>query len=171
MFKDYARLTLFLCCVLMGVQIPGVMHLYQQRLDAHLKEARQNLSGFQATADRHFDGDLTALVTHYRDSQDAVFRQDADSVALIVGRVSLLEAEQAAMAGGQFRQAWHLVSGADASLRQDALAHYRYQVLLTPTAIGWGLGLALLLSVMLELMLRPFFGGRSAPKRAVPGKS
>ncbi len=153
MFKDYARLTLFFCCVLVGVQIPGVLTLYQQRLDAHLNEAQQALGGFEQTARRHFDGDLQALVSHYRRSPDPVFRQDADSVAAIVERVTMLTDEQRAMAGGQLAQLWHLIGFADPQLRQDTLDNYRYQVQLTPTAIGWGLGVALLLSVLVELLL------------------
>ncbi|MBY6188355.1 DUF2937 family protein [Marinobacter hydrocarbonoclasticus] len=153
MFKDYARLTVFFCCVLIGVQIPGVLALYQQRLDAHLTEARQALGGFEQTAQRHFSGDLEALVSHYRRSPDPVFRQDADSVAAIVERVSLLSEEQLAMSGGQLAQLWHFIGFADSQLRDDTLDNYRYQVLLTPTAIGWGVGVALLLSVLVELLL------------------
>ncbi|MBY5921571.1 DUF2937 family protein [Ferrimonas balearica] len=153
MFKDYARLTVFFCCVLIGVQIPGVLTLYQQRLDAHLNEAQQALGGFEQTARRHFNGDLDALVRHYRNSPDVVFRQDADSVAAIVERVSMLTEEQRAMAAGQLAQLWHLISFADPQLRQDTLDNYRYQVLLTPTAIGWGIGIALLLSVVVELLM------------------
>ncbi|ADN77382.1 conserved hypothetical protein [Ferrimonas balearica DSM 9799] len=154
MFKDYARLTVFFCCVLIGVQIPGVLKFYQQRVEAHLSEAQQALGGFEQTAQRHFDGDIQALVAHYRRSPDPVFQQDADSVAAIVERVDLLRQEWDAMQGGQIAQLWHFLGFADTRLREETLDSYRYQVLLTPTAIGWGLAVALILSVLAELLVK-----------------
>ncbi|SHI22833.1 DUF2937 family protein [Ferrimonas marina] len=150
MLRDYARLTLFMCMVLLGIQIPGFLELYQQRLQAHVTEARHSLSGFQQTADRHFDGNLAALVEYYRSSSDAVFREDANSLAVIIERVLVLESEMAAMDSGQFGQIAHLMTRADQSLRADTLAHYQYRVILNPAAIGWGLGIALLLSLLVE---------------------
>ncbi len=150
MFSHYLRLTLFVCTVLLGVQIPGLVDLYQQRLSAHLLEARQALQGFQHTADRHFDGSLPALIRHYRASADPVFRRDGDTIAAMVARVRQLTAEQEAMARGPLAGAWHLLKGADPTLRRATLDNYSYRVILSPLAIAWGLGSALLLGLLLE---------------------
>ncbi|MDC0601963.1 DUF2937 family protein, partial [Aliiglaciecola sp.] len=89
---DYLRLILFASSVLVGVQVPGFISQYEQRVDAHLIEAKQNLQGFQFTADRYFNGDMKKLIAHYRASDDEVFIQDANSIESIYSRVSLLTA-------------------------------------------------------------------------------
>ncbi|GAA5191866.1 DUF2937 family protein [Ferrimonas gelatinilytica] len=150
MISQYLRLTLFVCTVLLGVQVPGLVDLYQQRLSAHLLEARQALQGFQLTADRHFEGELPALIRHYRESSDPVFRRDGDTIAEMVLRVQQLTMEKASMAKGPLASAWHLVSGADPDLRAATLNNYSYRVILSPLAIAWGLGIALLLSLIVE---------------------
>jgi len=71
--RDYLRLILFAAGLLTGVQVPAFVDQYQKRLDAHMLEAKQSLSGFQQTADRYFAGDVQPLITHYRNNQDKVF--------------------------------------------------------------------------------------------------
>ena len=72
MLRSYLRLILFTCGLLLGVQIPGLINDYSQRVEAHLLESREGLKGFQQTAQRFFNGDLEALVRHYRSSDDPV---------------------------------------------------------------------------------------------------
>ena len=80
MFRSYLRLLLFTFGLLVGVQIPGLINDYTQRVEAHLLESREGLMGFNQTAQRFFNGDLQALVRHYRASDDPVFNSDADSI-------------------------------------------------------------------------------------------
>ncbi|GAA4895156.1 DUF2937 family protein [Ferrimonas pelagia] len=150
MLKEYARLALFVFSVLLGVQIPGFVDLYQQRLEAHTLEARLGLQGFQQTADQYFHGDLGELILHYKLNPDPVFRRDGDSIGALVARVDQLTLEQVAMDRGQLLAVWHLLVAADPALRQEAVSGYSYRVVLTPMAIGWGIGAALLLGLLLE---------------------
>ena len=78
--RSYLRMMLFALGLLAGVQIPGIVDLYYQRLDARLQQASLSLAPFQRTADQHFGGDLDALIAHYGASQDPVFTQDATTL-------------------------------------------------------------------------------------------
>lgn len=162
MLRSYLRLVLFAFGLLLGVQVPGFVDDYAKRVEAHLLESEQSLKGFRETAQRFFNGDLDALVTHYRVSNDPVMRSDAQSVAHLVDRSALLAEESRAMQGPWYAQAWHLATAADSELVKETLQAYRYQVLFTPEAIIWGLVSALLLAWLVEaivLLASGLFGG------------
>ncbi len=162
MLRSYLRLMLFAVGLLVGVQVPGFIADYANRVEAHRIEAAKALEGFRATAGRFFQGDLQALVTHYRESQDPVMRSDAQSVATLVNRSALLEEEAQAMRKPWYARAWHVLAKADAELRAETLAAYDYQVPLVPGAIAWGIVCALLLAWSLEsllLLVGVLFGG------------
>lgn len=153
MLRSYLRMLLFAFGLLLGVQVPGFIDDYSKRVEAHREESQQSLKGFRETAARFFQGDLEALVAHYRSSADPVVRSDADSVAHLVQRSALLAVEWQAMQGPWYVQAWHLATAADAQLFDETLRVYRYQVLFTPEAIIWGLVCALMLAWLIELLL------------------
>lgn len=165
MLRSYLRLLLFGLGLLVGVQVPGFIDDYAKRVEAHRLEAQQGLSGFEETARRFFNGDLNALVAHYQASDDPVFRNDAQSIGRLVERVRLLDREWLAMQGPWYTQAWHVLVDADRVLLDETYRAYRYQVLLAPQAIAWGLGCALLLAWLVEslvlLLAMPFSMGRS----------
>jgi hypothetical protein len=54
------------------------------------------------------------------------------------------------MQGPWYGQVWHLASAADPELVEETFTAYRYQVLLAPDAIAWGIACALLLAWLLE---------------------
>lgn len=150
MLRSYLRLVLFTLGLLVGVQVPGFVDDYAKRVEAHRLEAERALAGFRETAKRFFDGNLDALVAHYRQSDDPVMRSDADSVATLVNRDALLQREWQAMQGAWYARTWHVLSGADRELLLETVNAYSYQVLLVPEAIGWGLACAFLLAWLLE---------------------
>jgi hypothetical protein len=152
MFRGYLRLLVFAFGLLVGVQVPGVVDDYAKRVAAQRAESEESLLGFRETAARFFNGDLNALVAHYRASADEVMRSDAESIAHLVSRAELLEAEWLAMQGPWYGQAWHLLSDADREILQQTLDAYTYQVLLAPQAIFWGLGVGLVLAWLVELL-------------------
>lgn len=153
MFRSYLRLTLFALGLLLGVQVPGFVDDYGKRVEAHRLESEQGLKGFRETAGRFFEGDLQALVAHYRASKDPVMRSDAQSVGVLVERAAWLERERQAMQGPWYGRVWHLATAADAELLDETFAAYRYQVLLAPEAIAWGIACALLLAWLVESLL------------------
>ncbi|MDD2159370.1 DUF2937 family protein [Pseudomonas sp. MIL19] len=150
MFRSYLRLALFALGLLVGVQVPGFIDDYSKRVDAHRIEAEQGLKGFRQTAERFFKGDLVALVGHYQASADPVMRSDAQSLGTLVERSAFLEREAKAMQGAWYAQVWHLTTAADHELMKETLDAYRYQVLLAPEAIAWGIACAMLLAWLLE---------------------
>ena len=150
MFRSYLRLALFALGLLVGVQVPGFIDDYSKRVEAHRIESEQGLKGFRETAKRFFKGDLVALVGHYQASADPVMRSDAQSLGTLVERSAFLERESKAMQGPWYGQVWHLATAADHELLEETFAAYRYQVLLAPEAIAWGIACAMLLAWLLE---------------------
>lgn len=153
MFRSYLRLVLFAVGLLVGVQVPGFINDYSQRIEAHWKESEVSLAGFRQTANQFFKGDLDALVAHYRASTDPVFASDANSLTALLVRSRLLDAEWQAMTGPWYIRASHVAFGANPELFKETWDGYRYQVLLAPEAIAWGICCALLLALVVELLV------------------
>ncbi|UFH48093.1 DUF2937 family protein [Pseudomonas sp. KNUC1026] len=153
MLRSYMRLIVFAACLLLGVQWPGLLNDYTTRVQAHLNEARASLQGFSDTAGKFFGGDLQALVQHYQSSDDPVFRSDAQSVATLVAREQTLSLEWSALQGRWYERSWHVLTQADAQIRDETLQGYNYQVPLSPEAIGWGVGLAVALALAFEWLM------------------
>lgn len=164
MFRSYLRLLLFTFGLLAGVQVPGLVKDYSQRVEAHMLESREALAGFQETAERFFKGDLQALVRHYRTSDDPVFNSDANSIESLMIRNQLLEDEWQALQGSWAQRTWHVLVQADPRLLEETLNGYGYQILLAPEAIGWGVGAGFVLAFVVESLLlgigRLILGGR-----------
>ncbi len=154
MWLSYLRLILFTLGLLIGVQVPGFINDYTKRVEAHLIEAQASLEGFQKTAVQFFNGDLQALVAHYRASDDPVFRSDAESLGTLLNRQRLLDDQFQAMQGPWYKRALQVAYAADPAIRQETLQGYTYQVLLSPEAIGWAMGAALLFSFVIEGFFR-----------------
>jgi hypothetical protein len=153
MFISYLRMALFALGLLVGIQVPGFIEDYTTRVEAQLQESEKGLEGFQKTAKRFFKGDLMALVTHYQESKDPVMRSDASSLRGLIDRSAFLKREALVMQGPWYKQAWHLLMRGDQELLRETLQAYRYQVLFAPEVIAWGLGVALILSLLAEAVL------------------
>jgi len=147
----YARLLIFAAGLLLGIQVPAFVIQYSQRVDAHFREVSANIAGFQATADELFAGNLDDLIAYYRRSPDPVFSRDATGLDNLVGRFRRISAEQQALEGNALAVALHVLLAADPELRREALNQYSYTVPLNGIALQWGLGLAVLAMVMLDL--------------------
>ena len=153
MFRSYLRLLLFTFGLLAGIQVPGLVKDYSQRVEAHLFESREALDGFRQTAERFFNGDLQALLRHYRSSDDPVFNSDANSIESLMIRNELLENEWQALQAPWAQRTWHVLVQADPQLREETLTGYSDQILLVPEAVGWGLGEGFVLAFVIESLL------------------
>ena len=153
LFRAYGRLALFAIGLLLGIQVPSFMDQYQQRIDAHFREVSINITGFQDTADRLFSGDLESLIAYYRESNDEVFQRDADSIRLIVDRYNRINTEQTALQGNMAASAWHIAFVSDREFFNEAMEQYSYTVPLNSIAIQWGLALAVLSTLAIDLMV------------------
>ena len=168
MLRSYLRLVLFTAGLLFGVQVPGFIADYSKRVEAHLIEAQQSIKGYNATAQQFFKGDVQALIQHYRESEDPVFRSDADSINTLLTRAQVLQREWLAMQGPWYNRALHVAIAADSDIRKETWNGYTWQVLLAPEVIAWGIVCALLLALLVEsffLMIGWVVnGGRRKPK-------
>ena len=126
-FPAYSRLAVFAVGILLGIQVPSFVEQYNQRIDAHFREVNINISGFQDTADRLFDGDLEALIAYYANSNDAVFESDAGSIRLVVTRYNRLLVERSALDNNAFAVAMHVMFAADQEFYQEAMRQYSYR--------------------------------------------
>ncbi|MDI2594426.1 DUF2937 family protein [Pseudomonas sp. N3-W] len=154
MLLSYLRLVLFAAGLLIGVQVPGFINDYAKRVEAHLIEAQTGLRGFQDTANQFFKGDTQALVAHYRESDDPVFRSDADSLSTLLTRQLALDKQFQAMQGPWYIRVLQVALAADPDIRKETWNGYSYQILLTPEAMIWGMSGALLLSFGIECLFR-----------------
>ena len=153
LFRAYGRLVLFAVGLLLGIQVPSFMDQYQQRIDAHFREVSINITGFQDTADGLFNGDLELLIAYYRKSNDEVFQRDAASIRLIVDRYNQITTEQTALQGNMAALAWHIAFVSDREFFNEAMEQYSYTVPLNSIAIQWGLALAVLSILAIDLMV------------------
>ncbi|HXR01243.1 MAG TPA: DUF2937 family protein [Pseudomonas sp.] len=153
MLRSYLRLVLFTAGLLIGVQIPGFISDYSKRVEAHLIEAQKSLGGYNDTAQRFFNGDVQALIQHYRSSDDPVFRTDADNINRLLTRTQVLDREWLALQGPWYMRAYHVLTAADPDIRSETWNGYTWQVLLSPQVIGWGLVCALLFSLVIESLV------------------
>jgi hypothetical protein len=150
MLRSYIRLVLFALGLLLGVQIPGFITDYSQRIEAHRLEAHQALEGYRKTAGEFFEGDMDRLVAHYRASNDPVFQSDADSLGILLRREQMLTAQWEALQASWYERAWHVLTKANPQILHETWQGYSYQVVLTPECIGWGLACAFLLAWIIE---------------------
>ncbi len=169
MFRDYIRLMVFAAGLLAGVQLPGFVDQYAKRVDAHYQEAKHNFAGFQQTADRHFGGDVEAMIQHHLNSGDVVFQEDGDSIRSIWQRVQLLAAEQAAMQQAFLPRAVHALFSANDELLAETRLNYTYVVPLNQDAVLSGIGIGLITALLIELLImglaRTFRGNNAQPAR------
>lgn len=153
LIKTYSRLMIFAIGLLLGIQVPNFVDQYERRIDAHYQEVSANISGFQSTADLLFAGDMEALIAYYQDSNDAVFESDAQSIRSIVERYNRISNERAALEGSAIAAVLHVVLYADSEFRDETFAQYGYTVPLNLLAVEWGLAIALLLTIAIDLGL------------------
>lgn len=153
LLKTYSRLLIFAVGLLLGIQVPNFVDQYERRIDAHFQEVSANISGFQSTADLLFGGDMEALIVYYQESNDRVFERDALSIRNIVDRYNRISSERAALSGSAVAAALHIVLYGDDEFIDETLAQYGYTVPLNRSAIEWGLALALLLTIAIDLGL------------------
>ena len=154
MLLSYLRLVLFAAGLLIGVQVPGFINDYAKLVEAHPTEAQASLRGSQGTANQFVKWDMQALAAHYRASEDPIFRSDADSLSNLLTRQLALDKQFQAMQGPWYIRFLQVVLAADPDIRKETWNGYSYQILLTPEAMGWGLGGAMLLSFGLECLFR-----------------
>ena len=164
---DYFRLITFFAGALLGVQFPGYVDQYGQNLAARHAESALTLQEFRRDAERHFDGDLQALIDHYRRSGDPVVTDGGESISSIYQRFQRLDAALTAFRESQWAAWWQAFVQPIPDVRDQVMEEFSYTVRLAPEAIGIGLLLGLILAGMVESLTR---GTCTLCLRALRGK-
>jgi hypothetical protein len=153
LLRDYLLRIVFAVGILLGIQAPNFVAQYAQRVEAHYLEAKQNFSGFQATADRYFGGDVTALIAKHEASDDEVFRAEADPIRDTYNRLQQHKAEMVALDTHLASQLLHVAQRAQSEIFTETVAGYSAMVPLNVAAIACGIGVGVALTILLELLL------------------
>jgi len=153
MLRGYVRLFFFAAGLLFGIQLPAFVIQYVQRIDAHYLEVKQNFAGFQRTADRHFGGDVAAMIRHHEQSGDAVFIEGGENIREIWQRLQHFTAERTALEAPLHWQLWHVLREGDREIIQETRNAYNYTVPLDLDAIIYGLIIGLLVALIYDLFV------------------
>lgn len=81
----------FTAFFIIGVQLPAFIIQYSQRLSGHVNEAKHQVLQFQAIADLQYQGNLQALISHYKSLNDETMAQTATLLINTIERHQLLE--------------------------------------------------------------------------------
>jgi hypothetical protein len=149
--KRYSLRLGFALGLLLGIQLPNFLALYEQRLDAHYIEAEKNLAQYQKLADLFFDGDLNALIGKHKNSEVDLFKAEVKVIEHSVQRFNLFNAEKEALKGNLLHRLYFLTTKIDSPLFNETNKNYQAEVILNQDAISVGLIFALIISFILEL--------------------
>lgn len=153
---EYIRLALFLAGVLIGVQLPSFVDQYKKSVQAHLLEARKNLSQFQADADKHFGGSMEKLIKHYLNQNDKIVRKGGQNLTEVYIRLNKIEAHnkklKTAILGGVFE----VIIFPDSEILDEVWGNYSYTVPLNSLAIIWGISAGLAFAILGDILLAVF---------------
>lgn len=156
MIYRYFSIALALAVTLSGVQVPGFINQYENRVNAHLLEVRANLAGFKVIADRRHGGSLTALIEHHRNSSDPTFREEADVINDMITRRNRFQAQLSGLEGTLLDRVAHLLFAADTRLMQETAEAYTWTVTFNREALICGI-VSLVIGLGLSDLLRLLF--------------
>ena len=148
--KRYLIQFSFVLALLVGLQIPNFLSDYQLRLDAHLMESNHQLGEYQKLANVYFSGDLSKLIDQHRESEDAVFQDEAEVIEALMQRVLFFKLQQNALSNSFPNQLIFLVKQVNTPLFLETKQHYKAEILLNQRAIFVGLFCGLLVALLLE---------------------
>lgn len=153
LLKRYCLQSVFTLSLLCGLQLPNFLLQYELRLQGQLVEAQSQMIAFQKIADKYFAGDLQALINEHKESELAVFRDEASVIENNVLRVQFLLHKQAVAELPIWQRLWALSKDINQPLFMDTWIGYQATIVLDRQAIVVGLIIAILLMLSIELLL------------------
>jgi hypothetical protein len=157
MIPGYARLLAFILLFLAALQLPAVFDQYQQRLNQKFNDTQQSLSGFQEAANKHFKGDLKALIEAYRTSSDPAFSDQSPAVAALYRDSVQLQGQIDALKAPLLTQVTQLPQQINRPLLQEVVQQFNYNGSLSQTAIAKVAAVVFVLMLLVETILRTVF--------------
>ncbi len=152
LLQRYSLKMVFALTLLVGLQLPNFLQQYEQRLDAHYIEAEMHLQQYQALADRHFAGDLQALIIKHKSSELALFNQEALLIEKLQRRFHYLQAKKQALQSPLMARLYFLLGEINRPLWLETQANYNAELRLNKNSIQVGLLSALVVTLFLECL-------------------
>jgi len=136
----YRYFLILVACVaiLFGIQIPAFVDQYEQRLDAHFIEVKDNLRGFQEIADKFYGGSMEALIAKHEASEDRTFNEEARPIRNIYGRYLRFKEQKVALATNLPQKIAFLATDGDKELLNETYTSYSFTVPLNQSAVFAG---------------------------------
>jgi len=153
LLQRYSLKVTFALALLLGLQVPHFLSLYETRLDAHYQESSSQLEQYQKLADLMFAGDLDALIEEHRNSKIALFRAETKILEKLILRARFLQDQKSSLQGGLIKRYSFLASQLNQPLFIETQKNYQANVVLNKEAIIVGLIIATLTTLLLELIL------------------
>lgn len=157
---------LFTIFFILGVQLPEFIQQYSQQISGHLAEAKRHLSQFQTLADRHYQGNLNALIDAYQKNADPVIVDTAKIVKQLVVRIDYLHHHLAQLLDASYwQQIKTLIIDSDLATIEHTMKLFKLAIPLELHALATGAICALvfitLKFMLVELLNRLFYSKRT----------
>ena len=147
MFRFLSSLVdrcIFTLAFIVGVQFPEFIQQYSQRLSGHLNEALQQLDQFQFIANRHFEGNLSAMVQKYTSNIEPSISETGDLILETSNRVLNLEAHLKSLEQPDyFNRLYAFATEYDLDMAEATLQQFQLAIPLDFMALASGAILAL----------------------------
>lgn len=152
LLRRYSLKLIFVSSLLLGIQLPNFLQQYETRLHAHLIEAEQQLTKYQALADLFFSGDISALIAKHKQSTVPLFAAESIIIEELVVHVSELQAQQKALQANLLGRLFFLSSQFNKPLFNETKASYHADIVLNRDALTVGIIFSLFFTLFVELV-------------------
>tara|TARA_R110001583_G_scaffold11613_9_gene52245 strand:- start:39155 stop:39691 length:537 start_codon:yes stop_codon:yes gene_type:complete len=153
LIKRYSLQVVFTLSLLLGLQLPNFLQQYELRLQGHFVEAEHQLAQFQSLAEKYFSGDLQALITKHKNSDDRVFRDEAVVIENTYQRAQYLQQK----INNLNKPIWYRLGLLSQQINQpifkETWVNYQANIILNQQAIIVGVSVAVLLMLLLEIIM------------------
>ncbi|WP_413699703.1 DUF2937 family protein [Psychromonas sp. KJ10-10] len=156
LLQRYSLKVIFALTLLIGLQVPSFSHLYETRLDAHFQESKMQLKQYQQLADRLFEGDLSAVLTHHNKSDVALFKAEASIIEALIKRTDFLSEQKTRLKQVAFKRYFFLMTQINQPLFNETKNNYQANIVLSSEAIIFGLIIATISTLSLECIFLLF---------------
>jgi len=134
----------FTVTFILGVQLPELIIQYQHRLSGHLTEANLHLLQFQTIADKHYQGDLSAMVMKYQANAEASIVSTADIINQLITRVDYLQHQLSTITESTYiEQVINTILHADKMIIRQTIMEFSMAIPLTVNALATGVIVAI----------------------------
>lgn len=159
LMQRYSLKIVFALTLLLGLQLPNFLQQYEIRLDGHYLEAHRQLEKYQQLANLYFSNDLQGLINKHRNSEEQVFRDEAEIIDDLRKRFDYLQAQKNALDSSLTKRLLFLSQQVNSALFNETKSAYQAEIVLNKDAITVGLVVALAASLLLELFffITPIF--------------